>query len=180
MSELQVEDSIDIKAPAGVVWDIISHPDRYAEWVSNTDAVNRVHPPEGDDDRGPEEIEVEDGLTYEERNKVLGRWRQTSQWRVIEVVPEQRIVHEAGDLPMAKGMRVTFALAPAEEGEGVTYTHTWDVDSKLGVAAKALTPMVRRDIQATLENLKSLAEREAKEREEALREKRKGEESEED
>ena len=159
MSDIEVQQSIEIDAPAAVVWEVISHPGRYAEWVSNTDAVSRVNPAGGGDH--DEDAEAAEGMTYEERNKVLARWRETSSWRVVEVEPERRVVHEADDLPMAKHMRVTFALEPAEEGDGVTYTHSWELDSKLGPGAKAFIPMVKKDIEATLDNLKSLAEHEA-------------------
>lgn len=150
MSQIQVEDKIEIRAPASLVWGILTRPDRYAEWVSNTDAVNKVT-----------DEEVVEGTTYEESNKILARWRNRSTWRVAELEPERRIVHEAEDLPMANAMRVVSTLEPSEDGEKVTCTHAWDFDSKLGPAAKAFTPVVRRDIEATLENLKSLAEREA-------------------
>jgi uncharacterized protein YndB with AHSA1/START domain len=151
-AESRIVASTVIQASPETVWDAVSAIERYAEWVVNTDEVVRTDNPQA----GP-------GVTYEERNTIAGPWKASTRWRVTEYDPPHRQAHEGEGVAVARRVRLELELGPA--GESTEITNTVVYEPKFGPAGavldKALRPMLARDLQRTMENLKRLVESEA-------------------
>ena len=138
-----------VAAPPEQVWELASDTSRYAEWVVGTDAVTRTDGP------------AREGSTYDERNTILGPWKVSTRWRVVEFEPPKRQVHLSGDIPLASEFRVVMEVAPEGEGSRVTVTLAGAMNGVVGsLFGKAMRPGVARDNRRTVEQFVEMASRE--------------------
>lgn len=145
----EIVSEIRIDAPPQRVWDLLGSTERYAEWVVNTLAVTRVDAPVADV-----------GITYDERNRVIGPWTARSQWRVRSAEPPRHTIHEGSGIPLAEDLRLECTLTP--DGDATMYRHVISYRPALGPLGRLIdavvAPSLRRDIRRTVEQLKALAE----------------------
>lgn len=110
MTQIEVTASAVTAAPPATLWELLSDTSRYPEWVAGTAAVTRTD--------GPARL----GSTYDEINPILGPWRATTRWTVIEFDPPAHQVHRSEDIPFASEFLVIIDLAPAGDGSEVRLT----------------------------------------------------------
>ena len=148
-SRTEIVSEIRIDAPPQQVWDLIGATERYAEWVVNTLAVTRVDSPVADA-----------GVSYDERNRVLGPWTARSVWRVRSAEPPRHTVHEGTGIPLARNLRLECTLTP--DGAATSYRHVISYRPALGPLGRVIdavvAPFLRRDGRRTVERLKELVE----------------------
>lgn len=104
-----IHNTIELRAPPGVVFDHMADYERYPEWVAIVEEARLV---------GGEQIET--GAEYEEVS-TFGPFRSTSYWRVTEFDPPYRQVHE-GRLPFGP-VELTIETRPDGNG-GTVLEHT--------------------------------------------------------
>ena len=145
----EIVTEIRIEAPPQRVWNLIGSTERYAEWVVNTLAVTRVDSPVADV-----------GVTYDERNRVMGPWTARSTWRVRSAEPPRHTVHEGSGIPLAQDLRLECTLSP--DGEATIYRHAISYRPALGALGRVIdavvAPSLRRDSRRTVDQLKALVE----------------------
>lgn len=145
----EIVSEIRIDAVPQRVWEVIGATERYAEWVVNTLAVTRVDSPV-----------AETGVTYDERNRIMGPWTGRSSWRVLSSDPRRHTVHEGSGIPLARDLHLEITLTP--DGDGTLYRHEISYRPALGTLGrlidKVVAPSLRRDIRLTVERLKALVE----------------------
>jgi uncharacterized protein YndB with AHSA1/START domain len=136
------------------IWDVIGSTRRYAEWVVNTLAVTRV-----------DAAVAEEGVSYDERNRIVGPWTARSTWRVLSADPPRRTVHAGSGIPLAHELELECTLTPV--GDGTLYQHVISYRPALGwvglLINRAVAPSLQRDIRATVAKLKALVEAEVSE-----------------
>jgi uncharacterized protein YndB with AHSA1/START domain len=144
-----VASEIRIATPCQRVWDIVGATPRYAEWVVNTLAVTRFDNPR-----------AEPGVTYDERNRIVGPWTARSTWRVVSADPPRHTIHEGTGVPLAVDLRLELTLTP--EGDATHYRHVISYEPALGWLGRLIdlvvAPSLRRDGRRTVAKLKALAE----------------------
>jgi carbon monoxide dehydrogenase subunit G len=146
---VEVRASGFVAAPPERVWELASDTSRYADWVEGTDAVTRTDGP------------AREGSTYDERNTILGPWKVSTRWRVVEFDPPRRQVHVSGDIPLAREFSVVMEVAPEGEGSRFTLTLAGAMSGAVGgLFGKAMKPGVARDNRRTVEQFVDLASRE--------------------
>src|SRR3954466_9975325 len=101
---LQVSASALVPASQERVFELLSDTARYSEWVTGTNAVTRTDGP------------AREGSTYDEINPILGPWKASTKWRVVEHPPPRRSVHESGDIPLSSRFEVVMEVAAQGEG----------------------------------------------------------------
>ena len=147
----EIVSEIRIDAPPQRVWDLIGSTERYAEWVANTLAVTRVDSPVADA-----------GVSYDERNRVMGPWTARSTWRVRSADPPRHTVHEGSGIPLAQDLRLECTLTP--DGEATHYRHVISYRPALGPLGRLIdavvAPSLRRDGRRTVQALKALVDAE--------------------
>ena len=131
--EESVSASVLVKAPIEKVWELASDTSRYAEWVEATLEVLHTD--------GPARL----GSTYEERTRISGPWKATTQWRVTEFDPPRRQVHEGQGVFTAEEMAVVIELAAT--GEQTEFTLTLRYTPRFGV----IGTVIDRAVKGTLE-----------------------------
>jgi hypothetical protein len=99
---LQVTASAVVPASQERVFELLSDTSRYSEWVTGTNAVTRTDGP------------AREGSTYDEVNPILGPWKASTKWRVVEHVEPRRSVHETGDIPLSSRFEVVMEVASQE------------------------------------------------------------------
>ena len=107
---LKVSASAPVAASAGPVFDLLCDTARYPEWVTGTDAVTRTDGP------------ASEGSTYDEVNPILGPWRASTHWRVVEHEPPWRTVHRTGNIPLSREFEVVMEVAGEGDASEVTIT----------------------------------------------------------
>ena len=152
MSESVIECSVDIDAPREQVWAMVSDTRRYAEWIENTDRVVNASSERADA-----------GVTYEERNTVVGPLKGNSTWVVDVAEAPRHAVHSGEGIAVAKDLRLEMTLEP--EGEGTRYVHRLIYTPAFGPLAPLLNlvlkPSVTRATRRSLQTLRAICEREA-------------------
>ena len=147
---LQVTASSVVPAPPDQVFELISDTARYSEWVTGTDAVTRT------------DGVAREGSTYDEINPILGPWKASTKWRVVEYEAPRRQVHTTGDLPLSSKFDVVMEVAP--EGDASRVTLTLRGEPAMGpigaVFARLMRGQVDRDNRRTVEAFAELAGRE--------------------
>lgn len=153
MSESVIECVVRIAAPQEQVWATISDTGRYAEWVENTDEVLSASSPV-----------ASEGVTYEERNTVVGPLKGRSSWRVDSAEAPHRTVHSGSGIAVVHGMRLEMTLS--SDGDGTRYEHRLFYTPAFGplgpVINLVLRPSVQRATERSVERLKAICEREAR------------------
>ncbi len=147
---LHVTASAVVPASQERVFELLSDTARYSEWVTGTNAVTRTDGP------------ARDGSTYDEVNPILGPWRASTTWRVVEHEPPRRSVHTTGDIPLSRRFDVVMEVAP--EGDASEVTLTLRGEPALGpigaVFARLMQGQVDRDNRRSVEAFAELATRE--------------------
>jgi len=140
---------IRIDATPQRVWELIGSTQRYAEWVVNTLAVTRV-----------DSAVADEGVTYDERNRVIGPWTARSTWRVVSADPLRHTVHTGSGIPLAQDLRLECTLT--RDGDATSYRHVISYRPALGPLGRLIdivvAPSLRRDGRRTVQQLKALVE----------------------
>lgn len=140
---------IRIDAPPQRIWELLGATERYAEWVVNTLGVTRVDSPV-----------ASEGVTYDERNRVMGPWTARSTWRVASADPPRHTIHEGSGIPLARDLRLECTLSP--DGSATSYRQQISYRPALGPLGRLIdavvAPSLRRDLRRTVERLKALVE----------------------
>jgi uncharacterized protein YndB with AHSA1/START domain len=148
----EIAAEIRIAASPDRIWDVIGSTERYAEWVVNTLAVTRV-----------DSAVADEGVSYDERNRIMGPWTARSKWVVLSTDPPRRTVHAGSGIPLAHDLELECKLTPV--GEGTLYGHVISYRPALGAVGllidRIVAPSLQRDIRATVAKLKALVEAEA-------------------
>lgn len=133
------------------MWDVIGATERYAEWVVNTLAVTRVDSPR-----------AEPGVTYDERNRIVGPWTARSSWRVVSADPPRHTIHAGSGIALAVDLQLEITLTP--DGAGTIYRHVLSYEPALGrlglLIDRVVAPLLQRDVRRTARQLKVLVESE--------------------
>jgi carbon monoxide dehydrogenase subunit G len=143
--------TVVVPAPPEAVWELVSDPDRFAEWAELTVEVTRADKP------------LRLGSTYEERNVVLGPIKGTSRWTVVQHEAPRRQTHRGEGIALAASLDFFVELEPAEGGTqlavGLRYRPALG-----GLGALIDRIHLHRSLQAAMErsaaNLAAIAERE--------------------
>lgn len=147
---LHVTASAVVPASPERVFELLSDTARYSEWVTGTDSVTRTDGP------------AAEGSTYDEVNPILGPWKASTTWRVVEHEPPRRSVHTTGDIPLSSRFDVVMEVAP--EGDASEVTMTLRGEPALGpigaVFARLMQGQVDRDNRRSVEAFAELAARE--------------------
>jgi uncharacterized protein YndB with AHSA1/START domain len=148
---LEVTASAVVPAPAGRVFELLCDTARYPEWVAGTNAVTRTDGP------------ARDGSTYDEINPILGPWKASTHWRVVQHEPPRRSVHVTEDIPLSSHFEVVMEVAH-EGDETSEVTMTLRGEPSLGpvgsVFARLMQGQVDRDNRRSVEAFAELATRE--------------------
>jgi carbon monoxide dehydrogenase subunit G len=140
-----------VPAPPEAVWDLISDPDRFAEWAELTEEVIRADKP------------LKLGSTYEERNVVLGPIKGMSRWTVVQHEAPRRQTHRGEGIALAASLDFFIELDPAERATQLTVGLRYR--SGLGPLGALIDRLyARRSMRAAMErsaaNLAAIAARE--------------------
>lgn len=152
MGETTIRIEEHIAAPPERVWAMITDTRRYAEWVVNTLEVTYA-----DSDTADE------GVRYEERNRIAGPLTGGSRWVVTSVDPGRSTVHTGDGIWLAGTMTLAMSVEP--DGAGTRYGHVFTYEPGLGplgpVVDLGLRPSIGRDMRASVRRLRELCEDEA-------------------
>ncbi len=147
---LEVTASAIVPAPPEQVFELLCDTERYPEWVTATNAVTTTDGP------------AREGSTYHEVNPILGPWKASTAWRVVEHEPPRRTVHESRDLPLSSTFEVVMEVAP--EGDASRVTLTLRGEPAMGplgaVFASLMRGQVERDNRRSVAPFAELATRE--------------------
>jgi carbon monoxide dehydrogenase subunit G len=150
MATLDVAASAVIPTTPERLWQLICDTTRYAQWVQGTEAVARTDGP------------AIPGSTYLEVNPILGPWKATATWTVVESEPPYRQVHRSADIPLSNDFQVIMEIAP--QGDASRLTHTLRATSSYGPLGAAFFALLRRRTRRNNEqsvlNLSEIAKRE--------------------
>jgi len=144
-----VETTIEIDAPPGEVWAIVSDPQRLAEWVTIHRSLERA-------DTGP----LQEGFTMEQELVLRGQ-PFTVAWTAAEV-DAPCLVRWEGDGPAGSSAVTEYRLAATDGGTRFSYVNSFDVPGGPvgGLAAGLVTgDAPREEADASLQRLKTLVER---------------------
>jgi carbon monoxide dehydrogenase subunit G len=147
---LEVTASAIVPAPAERVFELLSDTARYPEWVTGTEAVTRTDGP------------ARDGSTYDEVNPILGPWKASTHWRVVEHQPPRRSRHTTGDIPLSSHFEVEMEVASEQDVTEVTLTLRGKPSlGPIGALfARFMQGQVDRDNRRSVEGFAELAARE--------------------
>jgi uncharacterized protein YndB with AHSA1/START domain len=147
---LEVTASAVVPAPAERVFELLSDTARYPEWVTGTDAVTRTDGP------------AREGSTYDEVNPILGPWKASTHWRVVEHQPPRRSRHTTGDIPLSSHFEVVMEVASEQDVSEVTMTLRGEPSlGPIGALfARFMQGQVDRDNRRSVEAFAELAARE--------------------
>jgi carbon monoxide dehydrogenase subunit G len=150
MAKLDVAATAIIPTTPERLWQLICDTTRYAEWVEGTEAVARTDGPAIPDS------------TYVEVNPILGPWKATATWTVVESRPPYRQVHRSPDIPLSDEFLVIMEITP--QGSASRLTHTLRATSSYGPLGAAffavLRRRTRRNNEQSVKNLGEIARRE--------------------
>jgi hypothetical protein len=147
---LEAAASAIVPALPDQVFGLICETSRYPEWVTGTDAVTRTDGP------------AREGSTYDEVNPILGPWKASTSWRVVEHEAPRRTRHETGDIPLSSHFEVVMEVAPEGDASRVTITLRGEpaYGPIGGVFARLMQGQVDRDNRSSVDAFAELATRE--------------------
>ncbi len=125
-----VSSSIEIGVPEALVWDLVSDPRRYPEWVVQTDRMIEV-PTNG----------LCQGATYREYAGIAP-FKRESQWRVTAFEPHRRQVHLGDDGSVE--LELTIEVDPVDGGSRLTQTFDVRPRGMMAVVMRVVWPLVMR------------------------------------
>jgi carbon monoxide dehydrogenase subunit G len=149
--ERTVAATATVPAPPEAVWELVSDPERFAEWADRTIEVIRADRP------------LSLGSTYEEVNAVLGPITGRSRWTVVEHQPPHRATHRGEGLPLTAGLDSFVELRPVENATELTLGLRYR--PALGPLGSLLDRLharrsLRASMQRSVRNVAAIAERE--------------------
>jgi carbon monoxide dehydrogenase subunit G len=141
------ERTIEIGAPPERVYDVVMDPRRLEDWVTIHDHL---------EDAPPGRLEHGSHLT--QTLKLAGR-KFNVRWNVVENRPCERVVWE-GRGPVASHARVVYDFQPNGTGTRFTYLNEYELPGGwLGrIAERTVARVTAREVDATMQKLKSLLE----------------------
>jgi uncharacterized protein YndB with AHSA1/START domain len=147
---LEVTASAIVPAPAERVFELLSDTARYPEWVTGTEAVTRTDGP------------AREGSTYDEVNPILGPWKASTHWLVVEHQAPRRSRHTTGDIPLSSHFEVEMEVASEQSVSEVTLTLRGEPSlGPIGALfARFMQGQVDRDNRRSVEAFAELAARE--------------------
>ena len=147
---LHVTASAVVPASQERVFELLSDTARYSEWVTGTNAVTRTDGP------------AREGSTYDEVNPILGPWKASTHWRVVEHQPPRRSRHTTGDIPLSSHFEVVMEVASEQDVSEVTMTLRGEPSlGPIGALfARFMQGQVDRDNRRSVEAFAELAARE--------------------
>jgi hypothetical protein len=118
--------------------------------VTGTDAVTRTDGP------------AREGSTYDEVNPILGPWKASTHWQVVEHQPPRRSRHTTGDIPLSSHFEVVMEVASEQDVSEVTMTLRGEPSlGPIGALfARFMQGQVDRDNRRSVEAFAELAARE--------------------
>ena len=147
------EASVEINAPPEKVWAFVSDVKRYPDWVAFTDRLVSG---------GEEPLEL--GSVYREFGGPIDMFKSETTWRVTEIEPTTRQVHEGHGQGIDR-ILITMALTPS--GDGTRLTNIADVRARwywlpiaLPLEILFINRISRRKMRQSLDSLKTLVEAE--------------------
>jgi carbon monoxide dehydrogenase subunit G len=147
---LHVTASAVVPASQERVFELLSDTARYSEWVTGTTAVTRTDGP------------AREGSTYDEVNPILGPWKASTKWHVVDYEPPRRQRHTTTDIPLSSRFEVIMEVAA--EGDVSEVTMTLQGEPALGpigaAFARLMQGQVDRDNRRSVEAFAELATRE--------------------
>jgi carbon monoxide dehydrogenase subunit G len=147
---LHVTASAVVPASQERVFELLSDTARYSEWVTGTNAVTRTDGP------------AREGSTYDEVNPILGPWKASTKWHVVDYEPPRRQRHTTTDIPLSSRFEVIMEVAA--EGDVSEVTLTLQGEPAMGpvgaVFARLMQGQVDRDNRRSVEAFAELATRE--------------------
>ena len=147
---LEVTASAVVPASAERVFELLCDTARYPEWVTGTEAVTRTDGP------------AREGSSYDEVNPVLGPWKASTSWRVVEHQPPRRTRHTTGDIPLSSHFEVVMEVGAEGDASEVTMTlRGRPAYGPIGALfARFMQGQVERDNRRSVEAFAELATRE--------------------
>jgi uncharacterized protein YndB with AHSA1/START domain len=125
-----VTSSIEIAASDESVWDLVSDPARYPEWVAQTDRMIDV-PTDG----------LRQGATYKEYGGI-GPFKAESEWRILVFEPHRRQVHLGDDGTVQ--IELTIEIESTDAGSRLTQTLDLRPRGMMSVLLPVMWPLVMR------------------------------------
>lgn len=141
---LRVESDIEIEWPAGEVFGFMSEVDRLTLWLAGVLEARQIT-------KGP----VAKGTEFEHLMQFLGK-RFTSRLETTEYEVDQRISFRSTSGPI--DMETTVTLEATNDGTRVRQVVEGDPRGFFKVAEPILVKLVKRQLDASLGNLKDLLE----------------------
>jgi uncharacterized protein YndB with AHSA1/START domain len=136
-----VTNAVAINGPSRAVFDLITTARFWPQWHPATKAVG-----------GAVERPYGAGDLIHERGQV-GNTEFTTTWKVVEQVPQSRVVLESQTAPA----RITYTFKP---GEGVnTFTRTLEYETRNFAAVENAEQIMREQSETAVRQLKALVER---------------------
>ncbi len=144
---MKVERSTQIAAPPKRLYDVIMDPRRLEDWVT-------IH----HHFEGNPPAPLKKGSRLTQCLKLAGK-RFKVHWTVVENQPCERVLWE-GRGPVASRARVEYRFEPNGEGTDFSYLNEYDLPGgALGrFAGKAVARVTQKELEGSLQRLKSLVE----------------------
>jgi carbon monoxide dehydrogenase subunit G len=144
---VKVERTVQIAAPPERVYEIVMDPERLADWVT-------IHHHLEDAPNG----QLKQGSKLTQCLKLAGK-KFNVRWTVVENDPCTRVVWE-GRGPVASHARVVYEFSGNGGGTTFSYMNEYDLPGgALGrVAGRAVARVTEKELQRTLQRLKSIVE----------------------
>ena len=137
---MRFEATIEVAAPAQLVFDVYSDVERWPEWTESVTSVQRL-------DEGP--------FRVGSRARINQPRLPTAEWEVVELLPGRSFSWVA----RGPGIRTTGIHAVSGEGEPVTVTATVEQAGPLGPVLGFLTKgLTERYLQMEVRGLKAHCE----------------------
>jgi uncharacterized membrane protein len=128
MTDIDVDVSRQMTAPAEAVWAVLADLDRLSEWLAFASSVEDVSGP------------AESGASY--TVKPHKSYEPTTHWTVTESTPPSRQVH-VSEMPVVRGVRSELEVRDGPEGATVRVHWTGTPNGFMG---RAMRPMMQKRI----------------------------------
>jgi uncharacterized protein YndB with AHSA1/START domain len=125
-----IASSVEIAAPEAAVWDLVSDPRRYPEWVVQTDHMLDV-PSNG----------LREGATYREYAGIAP-FKSESEWRVTAFEPHRHQVHLGDDGTVE--LELTIEIEPVDGQSRLTQTFEVRPRGMVALVMRVMWPIVMR------------------------------------
>jgi carbon monoxide dehydrogenase subunit G len=144
---MRVERTVELAAAPERVYDLVMDPSRLGDWVTIHHRLEGAPP-----------SRLGRGSKLTQWLRIAGR-RFKVRWIVVENQPRARVVWE-GRGPVATHARVEYRFTPNDDGTRFSYVNEFELPGgPLGrLAGRTLARVTAKELDATLQRLKSLVE----------------------